>query len=407
MTTKPERIVIVGSGHGGVELAAALRQRGFEGSVAIVGDEPDLPYQRPPLSKEFLKSSEDSGLPLKGEAFFGGHGIDLLLGHRVTHIDRAGRQVTLDDGRTLPYDHLVLATGARNRVPPIPGLEAATTLELRSLKDARALHARLDALHHVTVVGGGFIGLEVAALLRARGVEVDVVEAAPVLMGRVLSLPMSAWFRAMHEGIGTKLHLGTIVEGVGRDNGRLEARLSDGTRLSTDAVLVACGVVPNVELAAAAGLDVDNGIVVDDRLLTADPAISAIGDCAVYPNVYTCGMARLESVQNAVDQARAVAARLTGEDARGYDGLPWFWSNQGAARLQIAGMSTGHDDTVMRGDPDSGKFSIFLYRGDRLIAVESLNNAADHMLARRLIAAGRPLPKAVAADANANLKALL
>ena len=407
MTTKPERIVIVGSGHAGVELAAALRQRGFEGSVAIVGDEPDLPYQRPPLSKEFLKNSADTGLPLKGEAFFGGHGIDLLLGHRVTEIDRAARQVTLDDGQALPYDHLVLATGARNRIPPIPGLETAATLELRSLGDARTLNARLDALRHVTVVGGGFIGLEVAALLRGRGVAVDVVEAAPVLMGRVLSLPMSAWFRALHEGLGTKLHLGTIVERVGTKYGRLEARLSDGTLLSTDAVLVACGVMPNVELAAAAGLEVDNGIVVDDRLLTTDPAISAIGDCAVYPNVYTGGMARLKSVQNAVDQARAVAARLTGEDGRAYDGLPWFWSNQGTARLQIAGMATGHDDTVMRGDPESGKFSIFLYRGDRLIAVESLNNAADHMMARRLIAAGTPLPKAVAADAGANLKALL
>ncbi len=301
----------------------------------------------------------------------------------------------------------MLATGARNRIPPIPGLETAATLELRSLEDARTLNARLDALRHVTVVGGGFIGLEVAALLRGRGVAVDVVEAAPVLMGRVLSLPMSAWFRALHEGLGTKLHLGTIVERVGTKYGRLEARLSDGTLLSTDAVLVACGVMPNVELAAAAGLEVDNGIVVDDRLLTTDPAISAIGDCAVYPNVYTGGMARLELVQNAVDQARAVAARLTGEDGRAYDGLPWFWSNQGTARLQIAGMATGHDDTVMRGDPESGKFSIFLYRGDRLIAVESLNNAADHMMARRLIAAGTPLPKAVAADAGANLKALL
>lgn len=406
MASNPGNVVIVGSGHAGVELAASLRQHGFEGPVTIVGDEPDLPYQRPPLSKEFLKSASDTGLPLKGEAFFPANHITLRLGVRATRIDRRKHEVELDDGAKLSYDHLALATGARNRIPPIPGLDNQSILELRTLKDARQLNDRLASLRHVTVVGGGFIGLEVAGLLRARDIAVDVVEATPVLMGRVLSSPMSAWFRSFHEQLGTRLHFETLVQGMHHSGSATEVRLSNGQHLHTDAVLIAAGIVPNAELAAEAELAIGNGIVVDDRLVTSDAAISAMGDCAAYPNVYTGGMARLESVQNAVDQARCIAARLTGED-RPYDGFPWFWSNQGSARLQIAGLSNGHDGIVLRGDPDSGKFSMFLYRGDRLIAVESINSAADHMMARRLLAAGISVPKAVAADMAANLKELM
>ncbi len=406
MTRDLRDIVIVGSGHAGVELAASLRHRGFNGSITIVGDEPDLPYQRPPLSKEFLKTSDDPGLPLKGEAFFPANNITLRLGVRVERIDRQNRHIELSDGTWLSYDHLALATGARNRIPPIPGLDRQAILELRTLKDARALNERLAALRHATIIGGGFIGLEVAGLLQARGIDVDLVEATSVLMGRVLSSPMSAYFRSFHERLGTKLHFETLVQSVEHGSSDIEVRLSDGQVLRTDAILVAAGIVPNAELAAESGLAVDNGIVVDERLVTSDPAISAMGDCAVYPNVYTGGMARLESVQNAVDQARCIAVRLTGEE-KAYDGLPWFWSNQGSARLQIAGLSNGHDDVVQRGDPDSGKFSIFLYRGNRLIAVESINSAADHMLARRLLAARVSVPKATAADPAINLKDLL
>ncbi len=406
MTAEPRDIVIVGSGHAGIELAASLRQRGFAGSITIVGEEPDLPYQRPPLSKEFLKSVDDAGLPLKGEAFFPANEVTLRLGVGAQHIDRARREVVLGDGGRLRYDHLALATGARNRIPPIPGLDRRSILELRTLKDARALNARLSALRHVTIVGGGFIGLEVASLLRTRGVDVDLVEATPVLMGRVLSARMSAFFRSFHEEMGTRLHCETLVREVSHGSASARLWLSNDSHIDTDAILIAAGVVANAQLAAEAGLAVDNGIVVDARLLTSDPAISAMGDCVSYPNVHTGGMARLESVQNAVDQARSIAARLTGDD-KPYDGLPWFWSNQGSARLQIAGLSNGHDDTVLRGDPGSGKFSVFLYRGDRLIAVESINSAGDHMLARQLLAQRTIVPKAVAADSAINLKEFL
>lgn len=401
-----QNIVIVGGGHAGVETAAALRHRGFAGSVTIVSAETGLPYQRPPLSKEFLKSPADPGLPLKGEAFYAASNIDLLAGRRVGAIDRAAREVELDDGSRLPYDHLVLATGAVNRMPPIDGLERERALELRTLADAAQLNTQLHGLSHVTVIGGGFIGLEVAALLRARGIAVDVVEAMPRLMARVLSEAMSLRFRTMHEGMGTTLRLGQFARSVryGEDNALVT--LADGSAIDTDAVLVAAGVAPDTALARAAGLKVEDGVVVDAMLVTSDPAISAVGDAASFPNAFTGTMTRLESVQNAVDQAKAVAARLTGEPAP-YAAFPWFWSNQGSARLQIAGLATGHDRIVARGDPATDKFSLFLYRGDRLIAVESFNQAADHMLARRLLGQGIDIPPETAEDLGVDLKALL
>ena len=399
-------VVIVGSGQAGVETAAWLRQYGFEGSVTIVGEEPDLPYQRPPLSKEFLKSVEDSSLPLKGEAFYGQHAIDLRLAVTAERIDRAARELVLKDGTRLPYDHLVLATGARNRFPPVEGLDPAGVMELRTLAHARAMTARLGELKHVTIVGGGFIGLEVAALLRQRDIAVDVLEAADRLMARVLSGEMSARFVPIHEAMGTRLRLGTVAARIAPEGAGFAVTLSDGDTLLTDAVAVAAGVVPNSELADEAGLEIGNGIIVDAHLLTSDPAISAIGDVAQHPNPYAGGAIRLESVQNAVDQAKCVAARLTG-NARSYDSLPWFWSHQGAAKLQIAGLAIGADDTVLRGDPESGKFSVFVYRQDQLIAVESVTSPADHMVARKVLAGGLSIPKAVAADPTVDLKALV
>jgi 3-phenylpropionate/trans-cinnamate dioxygenase ferredoxin reductase component len=397
------RVVIVGGGQAGIETAASLRQNGFEGSVTVVCDETDLPYQRPPLSKDFLKSDGTSPLPIKAEAFYDANRIALLRGVTASAIDRSTAELVLQDGGRLSYDHLVLATGARNRIPPIPGLESADVLELRTLAHARALMSRFGLLRRVTVLGGGFIGLEVASLLRGMDVAVTVVEMSDRLMGRVLSPAMSEWFGRFHEGLGVDLRFGVRAERVEGSTDGSTVVLSDGTAVETDAIVLAVGVLPNQELAADAGLAVDNGIVVDDRLLTADPHISAIGDCAAHPNPFGLGMVRLESVQNAIDQARCVAARLTGTDEP-YASLPWFWSNQATARLQIAGLAAGVDQAVTRGDPGEGKFSEFLYRGGRLVCVESVSAPADHMAARRILAGGVTVPPEQASDPATNLK---
>lgn len=406
--TALSRVVIVGAGHAGVETAAALRQHGFAGTITIISEEPDLPYQRPPLSKEFLNSPQDSSLPLKGETFFANNNIELRLGAVAERIEREKQELVLKDGARIPYNHLVLATGARNRFPPMRGLEPAQMLELRTLAHARILTEQLSSLQQVAVIGGGFIGLEVAALLRQRGIEVDVIEAGSRLMGRVLSPAMSEAFRGFHQGMGTRLHLGVVADEIARRGQGYVLSLANGQTIEADAVVMAAGVIPNDELAAQAGLTIGNGVVVDAQLLSSDPAISAIGDVAAHPNPYSGSndLIRLESVQNAVDQARCVAARLCGKP-QNYEALPWFWSHQGAIKLQIAGLALGADETVMRGDPAGEKFSVFVYRAGRLIAVESVNSPADHMVARRLIAAGITVPPAVAADVTSDLKALM
>ncbi|WP_234685925.1 NAD(P)/FAD-dependent oxidoreductase [Bradyrhizobium monzae] len=397
-----ERVVIVGSGQAAVELAASLRQRGFTGSIILIGEERNLPYQKPPLSKDFHPASKAAML-LRAESFYAANSVELRLGAVAERIDRVARVVVMADGTPLPYDHLVLATGARNRVPDIPGVSVGTPLELRTLAHAHNLAARIAEFRHVTIAGGGFIGLEVASLLRSREIEVDVIEAADRLMGRVLSPVMSDYFRQLHTKAGVRLRFRNTVKSVGKDAARELVTLADGTTINTDAIMMAIGVLPNDALAAAAGLKVDNGIVVDAELRTSDPAISAIGDCAVHPNPFCSGLIRLESVQNAIDQARCLAAGLTGWPSP-YHSLPWFWSNQGSARLQIAGLAADTDGAVLRGEPGSDAFSIFLYKGERLIAVESVNKPSDHMVARRLLSVGLSVPKSMAADTGADLK---
>tara|TARA_R110002020_G_scaffold36894_68_gene111176 strand:+ start:10964 stop:12178 length:1215 start_codon:yes stop_codon:yes gene_type:complete len=399
-----EAVIIVGAGHAGAELAHSLRKEGFDGSVVLLSDEPHFPYQKPPLSKDFLKGDGGQPLLLKAEALYEKLGIELVLGRRVAEIDRAGKSVLLDDGTSIAYSHLALATGARNRRPPLPGLDDPAVMELRGLDHCRTILTRAAGLEHVAVVGAGFIGLEIAAFLREKGKAVDVIELADRVMARAVSEPVSAYFLALHRGLGAGIHLKTGVTAVAHRADGVRLDLSDGRSLQAGAVLIAAGVVPNVELAAAAGLEISNGIVVDELLLTSDPSISALGDCAAFPCVHGEGRVRLESVQNANDQARAIARRLMGNPAP-YTNLPWFWSHQGPARLQIAGLSTGHDKTVLRGDP-ADRFSVFLYRTGRLIAVESVNAPADHLAARRLIEKGITVPPELAKDPQTDLKAL-
>lgn len=398
------RVVVVGAGHAGVEFAAALRQQGFAGSIDLVSDETALPYQRPPLSKDYIKRS-GSPLVLKPASFYADHRVALRTGVRAEVVDRAARTVALSDGTSLPYDHLVIATGARNRKPPVPGLDHPDVIELRSLADAEKIVRRIGSWRRVAVIGGGFIGLEAAGLFSQMGIAVDVVEVAPRLMARAASPTVSAWFRDFHHENGVRFHMGQQVAAVEHGSG-VAVTLGGGDLIDADAVMLAAGVVPNTELAGAAGLEVNNGIVVDGFLGTSDPAISAIGDCAAYPSVHFSGIARLESVQNAGDHARALAARLAGT-AKAYDALPWFWSIQGEARLQIAGLGKPGLGEVVRGDPDSGRFSVFQFDGARLLAVESVNAPADHMVARRLIAQGTRISPAAAADPATDMKSLL
>ncbi|MBV9553680.1 MAG: FAD-dependent oxidoreductase [Alphaproteobacteria bacterium] len=403
----PRRVVIVGAGHGGFQVAASLRQQGFDGDVVLLGDEPHLPYQRPPLSKDYLDGK--TGLDLlvmRPEKFFADQRIELIGGRPVAEIDRAGKAVLLSTKARIDYDHLVLATGARNRVPPLPGIELDGVCYLRNLAETDALKERLAAAQHCVVVGAGFIGLEFAAVARAAGKPVHIVELTERVMSRVVCPDTSAFFADAHRAAGVEFSFGVRVERIGGAGGRLtHVVLDDGRNLPADLVLISIGVVPNEELAAAAGLAVENGIAVDDHLLTADPAISAIGDCASFPSRHSLrNPVRLEAVQNATDHARCVAARLVGKPEP-YAALPWFWSEQGPLRLQIAGLTAGYQQVVLRGAPASGAYSAFCYAGDRLLGIESINNPAEHAFARRVLAARRSIAPEQAADRGFDLRA--
>ncbi|MFI8074208.1 NAD(P)/FAD-dependent oxidoreductase [Streptomyces sp. NPDC086033] len=383
-------MVVIGAGQAGVQVADALRQGGHVGPMALVGDEPVLPYQRPPLSKEYLSPAGTRTAPhLRAQQYFADHRIDLYIGVTAATVELRSRAVRLSDGRELPYDVLVLATGAANRTLAVPGADLARIHTLRTLADAETLRSALPDSRAVLVVGAGFIGLEFAAAARERGLRATVIEAADRPLGRALSPEMAGHIAVAHQKAGTDLRLGEAVARFTGDGGRVNGAISTkGARYPADLVLVGIGVVPRVELAVQAGLPVADGIVVDEYLRTADSAVYAVGDCANHPNVHAGVRMRVESVQNATDQARHVASMiLGGTDA--YAELPWFWSHQGELKLQIAGVRRPDDESVVTGDPDVGRFSVCCYRRGRLVAVESLNCPADHVAARRVLAAGR------------------
>ncbi|HET6285963.1 MAG TPA: FAD-dependent oxidoreductase [Amycolatopsis sp.] len=377
-----ETVLVVGAGQSGFGVATSLRDNGFDGRIVLIGDEPGLPYQRPPLSKGYLAGTAgDAQLRFRPEDFFAEKGIELIPG-RVVSVDRDGTKVVLEDGSAHEYDHLVLATGADNRVLPVRGSTLDGVFTLRTKDDADVLRAALENAANVVVVGGGFIGLEFAA---HAGRPVTIVEAQDRLMARVATPEVSAYFAALHEGSGHTVLLGTGVAALHGDGRVAEVELSDGSRLLADLVLVGVGVEPRTRLAEEAGLVVANGVVVDEHLRTSDPRISAVGDCANFPSVQAGTATRLESVQNAVDQARAAASDIAGEPAP-YDSLPWFWTDQLGAKLQIAGLLTGADKTVVTGDREGGKFSVLSFRNGVLVGVESVNRPPDHIAARRLFA---------------------
>ena len=403
-------VLVLGTGQAGFQVAVSLRDEKYGGRIVLVGDEPELPYQRPPLSKAYLTGKADAAaVRLRTERFFAEHRLELRAGERAVRIDRAGRRVELASGDSLPYGHLVLALGARNRALPVPGADLDGVVQLRTLADAEDLRRRLEAAREAVVIGAGFIGLEFAAVAAVRGVAVTVVEAADRPMARSLSPEMAAFFRAAHERAGVRFVFGAgVVRVLAAADGRAAGvETADGRRFPADLVLVGIGVVPNAELAAEAGLAVADGIVVDAHLATEDPAVSAVGDCVRHPCPFAGGApTRIESVQNAVDGARCVAARIAGRRAPApYAAVPWFWSDQGALKLQIAGLATPHDRAVARGDPAEGAFSVFCFRGGRLAGVESANRPLDHVLARKLLADGTPLAPEQAADPGFDLKA--
>jgi 3-phenylpropionate/trans-cinnamate dioxygenase ferredoxin reductase component len=376
-------VVIIGGGQGGFQTAASLRAEGYAEPITIIADEPGVPYQRPPLSKGFLLGKQEQRhAELRPAAFYEAHRIDLVTG-RVRAIDRVARHVVLDSEEHVDYDTLVLATGARNRL-----LDREGVFYLRTLAEATEIRERLRDAGEVAVIGGGFIGLEIAAAARTLGKQVTVFEAQPRLMARVVAPVVSEYFREQHTAQGVEISLNTI--------------LPPG-RLPQDLVIAGIGVVPNVELAREAGLPVGNGITIDDRLRTPDERIFAIGDCAEWPSMFAGSLARLESVQNAVDQAACVAKAIVGRGAP-YAAVPWFWTDQYDIHLQMAGLPMGFDQVVTRGDPATRKFSVFYFRAGKLIAVDSINRPADHLAARKLIGARAVLTPDQAADESFDLK---
>ena len=399
--------VIVGTGQAGFQTAASLRSEGYQETITLIGEEPHIPYQRPPLSKGFPLGVQDfESIELRPKKFYQDHQIELVAGTRVTAIDRTARHVTLASGSHVSCEKLVLATGARNRILPVKGAELDGVLYLRSLDEAVVLKERLKNAQEIVVIGGGFVGLELAAVACSLGKSVTVLEALPRLMSRVVAPIISEFYQELHASRGVKIQCHSSVAEIAGAGGKVQqVVLSDGTRYPADLVLVGIGVVPNVELAQDAGLQISNGIAVDENLQTDDENIFAIGDCAEHPCVFAGARIRLESVQNAADQAQCVAATIARQRNR-YRALPWFWTDQFEIKLQMAGISQGHDRVVTRGSRESRKLSVFYFKENRLVAIDSINRPLDHMIGRKLIAGGAPLTPEQAADESVDLKKL-
>ncbi len=408
-------VLIVGAGQAGFQVAASLRMEGYEGPIRLIGDEPNLPYQRPPLSKGFLIGHQDiDATVLRPLAFYQSHRIDLMTGEKVIAIDRLAGSVSLASGVTLPYEALVLAVGARNRALPVKGVELDGVCYLRTDAEAVEIRQRLEQARDIVVIGGGFIGLELAAAARSLGKSVRVLEVQSRLMPRVVSPILSDFYRDVHTSQGVEISLGIALSEIAGNHGKVSGIvLNDGAVCPADLVLVGIGVVPNIELAPDAGLSVSNGIVVDENLRTEDQSIYAIGDCAYHPNPFADpsgnsfggARVRIESVQNAVDQAKCIAAAIVGRSEK-YRAVPWFWTDQFDIKLQMAGLSGGCDRVVTRGELESRKFSVFYFRDGRLAAVDSVNRPGDHLAGRKLIAAGTKITPEQAADPSVDLKAL-
>jgi len=399
------RCVVVGGGHAGGIAAAELRTEGWSGEIVLVGEEPTPPYQRPPLSKDYLAGrTPPERLLLKPAAFYAEKAITLRMGERVASIDRAGAAVVLDGGERLGYDRLLLATGGRVRRLAIPGAQLPGIFYLRTLADAQSLREHLAGAQRVAIVGGGYIGLEAASVAVEAGKQVTVLEMGERLLGRVATARFADFVRSEHEKRGVRILCGTGVTGFEGD-GKVAAVLSTAGRVEADLVIVGVGILPNVELAQEAGLPCDNGVVVDERCRTADPAIYAAGDCTNHPNAGLGRRLRLESVPNAMEQAKTAAANICGKD-RVYAESPWFWSNQFDLRLQMAGLVEGASTTVERPGAGGAGFALFHLRDGAIVAVEAVNFAREFLQCRKLVAQRTLVDAARLADPAVTLQSL-
>lgn len=406
-----KNILVIGGGQAGAQAIASLRLWGYEGALRLIGEEPALPYQRPPLSKAYLKGEMSAErLYFKPDDWYAAQNVDTRLGVKATAIDRSARTVSLSDGSTASYDALILATGSRPRPLPVEGANLAGVHELRDLKDVDGLKPVVGPGKRMVIIGAGYIGLEAAAVARALGAEVTVLEMADRVLARVTSPVMSAFYTKLHEDNGVTINTSARLEALeGKDGKVTTARLADGTALPADIVLVGIGILPNDDLAASAGIACDTahggGILVDEDARTNDPRIFAAGDCAVRPLVHYGRTGRLESVHNAIEQGKLAAAAILGRDRPNLD-VPWFWSDQYDAKLQIAGLSQGYDQHIVRGDPETGAFAVFYFKSGRLIAVDAVNAAPEFIVTKKLIISGTTLAPADLQDTSLSMKEL-
>lgn len=404
--SKTASVVVIGAGQAGASLVAKLRALGHEGRIDLIGEEPAPPYQRPPLSKAYLLGEmEEARLYLRPAEFYEDQNIGLRLNAPVARIDREARAVVMESGETVAYDRLALCTGARPRLlPAAMGGALEGVFPVRTLADVDAMAPRFAESARVLIVGGGYIGLEAAAVAAKRGLKVTLIEMADRILQRVACAETSAYFRDLHAGHGVDVREGVGLKALTGDGAVSGATLSDGTEIAIDFAVVGVGVSPNVELAEDAGLTVENGIAVDEFGATSDPAIYAAGDCASFP--WRGVRTRLESVQNAIDQAEAVAAAIVGDGAA-YAPTPWFWSDQYDVKLQIAGLNAGYDATVTRPGDKPGAQSVWYYLGEELLAVDAMNDPRAYMIGKRMIEGGRSPAADAVADPETDLKSLM
>ena len=401
-------VVIVGGGHGGAQVAVMLRTQKFEGSIAIVGDEPELPYERPPLSKEYFAGEKEfERIQLRPAKYWDEREVTMLLGKRVVGVDPEAHTVTTDGGETIGYGKLVWATGGRPRMLPIPGGDLPGVQGVRTRADADAMKAAAETAKQIVVIGGGYIGLEAAAVLSKAGKKVVLLEALDRVLARVAGEVLSRFYEKEHREHGVDVRLGVSVAAIEGSDQVTGVRLADGEVIPADLVIVGIGIVPAVEPLIAAGAEGGNGVLVDGYCKTSLPDIYAIGDCAAHENAFAEGACiRLESVQNANDQANVVAKGICGAEAP-YHAIPWFWSNQYDLKLQTAGLSTGHDQAVLRGDPATRSFSVVYLKAGKVIALDCVNATKDYVQGRMIVTAGVTATPEQLADTATPLKALL